>query len=556
MSSQGFRVVLSADRTQFADYRTLLDGMVSAGQTSSTPLALVETLLAPPVPSSGVRAVRAPLGLRRVEAALLASGFSRDDVAVVTPEKLDRAVGSDTRIVGLSSGDPLGLAMNTSTMTGIAGGRSWTEVLFQRLAARVRRLRDVFPDVRLVVGGPGAWQLARDERARRRLGVDHVLTGYFETHGPGIFRRIAAGKPSPPVFHCRWSPSDRIPPIRGATVMGVVEISRGCGLGCDFCTIARVPMVHLAPEAVLADVRTNLAAGVRDISLMSEDFFRYGGHGALVRRSFSEGGKRTDPPALLGLLRELRSLRELRVLQPVHANVSSVAGFTEAELREVHQLLAGDASLLQDPRAGDRATAARQSPLAAPAQLSPTYLSRGAPPPRSVWVNVGVETASSRLLRSAGSLAKMHPVASSDPAGRATMEEPDWGEVSLREVRRLSGAGFTPMISLILGLPGETASDLEATLRWVQELRGQRVVVFPVFLASIDPGVRSFSISDMTARHWRLFEECYRFNFQWNLRMLWEDETQAELGFGRRLMFQFVGRLYVLWWKTLFALRS
>jgi len=40
------------------------------------------------------------LGLRRVEAALLASGFARGEVAIVPPTGLKKAVGSETRIVG------------------------------------------------------------------------------------------------------------------------------------------------------------------------------------------------------------------------------------------------------------------------------------------------------------------------------------------------------------------------------------------------------------------------------------------------------------------------
>jgi len=536
MSSSGFLIVLSADRTQLADYRTTLEGMVGAGQTTSTPLVMMDALLAPPVPFRGVRAVRGPLGLRRIEAALLAAGFSHEDVAVVPPEKLSRAVGPRTRIIALSSGDPLGLGMNTNTMTGIAGGSSWTTILFRRLLADARRLKQSFPAARLVVGGPGAWQLARDDAARRRLGVDFLLTGYFEADGPALFRRIAAGENLPDVVHCNWSAADGIPPIRGATVMGVVEISRGCGLGCDFCTIANVPMTHLAPEAVLADVRTNLAAGVRDITLMSEDFFRYGGRGA----------KRINPPALLALLRELRKLPGLRVLQPAHANISSVADFSDAQLREILLLLAGVASSSETSRAEAIGNLAEGSSQASPAHLSPALPSRGASPrPRAVWANVGIETASGRLIQSAASLAKIRPF---DPA--------DWPEASLRQVKRLAAAGFTPMISLIFGLPGETPGDLDATRRWMHQLRDERLVAYPLFLASIDPAVPSFGLANMTARHWRLFEDCYRFNFRWNLRMVWEEESQAGVGLLRRFLFQLAGRLYILWWKMLLALRS
>ena len=44
--------------------------------------------------------VRAPLGLRRIEAALIRDGFDPADVAVVRPEDLHRAIGPATRLVG------------------------------------------------------------------------------------------------------------------------------------------------------------------------------------------------------------------------------------------------------------------------------------------------------------------------------------------------------------------------------------------------------------------------------------------------------------------------
>jgi len=42
-------VVLTADGTLMADYRTLLDGMVAAAQTTMVPGVVMKRLLAPPL---------------------------------------------------------------------------------------------------------------------------------------------------------------------------------------------------------------------------------------------------------------------------------------------------------------------------------------------------------------------------------------------------------------------------------------------------------------------------------------------------------------------------
>ncbi|HUV38291.1 MAG TPA: radical SAM protein [Planctomycetota bacterium] len=503
----GFRVILSADRTQMAGCPTLLDGMVSASQTTTTPWVVLDRVLAPPVRCRGVRAVRAPLGLRRIEAALLSGGFTPDEVAVVPPEKIPRAAGANTRIIAFSTGDPLGLGMNTSTMVALAGGRPYTTALFQRHLGRARELRRALGNVKLVVGGPGAWQLASSERDRVRLGIDHVLTGYCEAEVAAVFRRILEGDPVDPVVRCAWPPGAEIPSIRGATTMGLVEISRGCGLGCAFCTLAKIGMKHISPERILEDVEVNLAAGVRDLSLISEDLFRYGG---------PSPGK-TRPAKLLELLRTVRGRNDVRLIQTDHANVTSVAAFSDDELIETHRLLAG--------------------PL----------------PDRHVWVNLGVETVSPRLLSLDFARDGEHV---SFAAKLRPFTPDDWGETCRREIRRLAVAGFMPMVSLVTGLPGETDDDVERTTRWVRSLRGERAVIFPLLHAPLDPGTKGMSVADLTPARWRLFEESYRFNFRWLPRMLWREETHAGVGRTRRLVAALLARGNVLFWKTLFALKS
>jgi radical SAM superfamily enzyme YgiQ (UPF0313 family) len=494
----GFPVVLTADRTMFAAYRTLFEGMLSASQTTRTPSLLMKGLLAPAVPSSdGARARQAPLGLRRVEAALVRGGWQRREVAAVGISSLARAVGPATRVIGVSSGDPLGIGMSSTTLAGVVGGEIYASRWFKRLAAGLARIRRRAPKARFVMGGPGAWQLARDAAVREALGVDHVVLGYCEGNVAELFARIADGDRLPAVLEGRGVGPEGVPPVLGPTVMGSVEISRACGLGCGFCTLGREPMAHLPAETVLADVETNVAGGVRNIALVTEDVFRYGAR-----------ADRVQPQALIGLLQRLRAVPGMRVLQTDHANLRSAAQYGDEELVEVRRAMAGEDG-------------------------------------RGVWLNVGVETASGALLAANGGRPKMLPCAPED-----------WGEFCLDQVRRLVRLGYFPLISLIIGLPGETPEDVEQTLAWVRQLDGERLAVFPLFHAPLDAAQPAFGREDMTRAHWRLFRACYRLVFRHVPRLFWQEQRAGGVPLWRRSVLQALGCGQALYWGGLSAVRS
>jgi radical SAM superfamily enzyme YgiQ (UPF0313 family) len=484
---------LTADRTLTANYALLFDGMLAASQTTSAPPALFGRLLMPRKAGRDVRASVAPLGLRRAEAALLDAGFTSAEVAVATEEQLHKAIGPATRIIGISSGEPAGLGMNSSTMTAIAGGQIYPQAMFRRLLGKIRRLNRAV-GAKLVLGGPGAWQVAGNPAGRQKLGIDHVVTGYAEKGLAAAFRAILRDEPLPPVLSGGWEPAVPIPPIRGASTMGVVEISRGCGLGCPFCTIARVPMVHLPPETILADVQTNVDAGLRNVALLSEDFFRYGAEGV-----------KANPEAIISLVERIRRISPVRLIQLDHANLLSVAQYDDRQLELLHGLLVS-----RDLR-------------------------------RSVWLNAGVETASGELLKQVSAGAKL-------PRG----ETERWGDFCARQLRRLCRAGFFPMASLMIGLPGEREEHVRETLAWVQSLGDERMAVFPVLYAPLD-GAPPPDPRRLLPAHWSLIKACYRLNFRWVPWIYADNQAAAGVPRFRRVALQLLGRGQIVQWKALFA---
>jgi radical SAM superfamily enzyme YgiQ (UPF0313 family) len=493
----GYRVVLTADRTLMADYPTLFDGIMGTVQTNVVPAFIMRRFLSPPVPTAGPRARKAPLGLRRIEASLLRGGFSPDDVVIVPPENLPAVVGRDTRIVAVASGDPFGLGMSNTTMTDMAGGRLYTELWFGAMLRQVKELKQRF-GFRVVAGGAGAWQFAQREEQRATLGVDTVVSGYAEGVAPELFRKLAGGGDAPAFVHADTLPTADIPAIAGPTSMGVAEISRGCGKGCEFCTVATEPMLHLPEETILADVQTNLAGGVDNIVLISEDFFRYGTPSHV---------NDVNPAAVKSLVRKIRDLRGLRLIQIDHANIISAARYSDDDLREVYSIMTE----------GQRH--------------------------RYLWFNLGVETASGELLDRNMRGGKIRP-----------WKAGEWSDLCEETCRRAVRAGFFPFISVILGLPGETSDDVRKTVRLIERLYHEKLCVFPIFYAPVSPEQgRAFTIADMTPDHWRLFRLGYELNFKWIPKMYWDNQVGAGAGISKRLFIQMTGRLQTVQWKAKFA---
>ncbi|MBN2183139.1 MAG: B12-binding domain-containing radical SAM protein [Sedimentisphaerales bacterium] len=492
------KVILVADRTLSGRYKVLFEGIFATLQTTQVPEVFMRRFLSPPVKTdSAGRAKVAPLGLRRVESALLEyTPLERDDVVCTTPEKLGGLLGPWVKIVGISSADPLGMGMSNTTTANFWKGRLytkyWTAQMLEQLS--VARAKYGF---KVILGGAGAWQWDSHPDQRPDVEIDMVFDGYFEKSGPELFSDILENRCPQKRINESYTGHERIRPIAGASTLGVVELSRGCGRGCRFCTMAKKKMKHLPPETILADLETNVSEGMTSVVSGSEDFFRYGSDNTTP-----------DFDKLHNLLTQMKRIKGLSFMQLDHANVTSVLQLTDEQLAEIRRLLSWEQ------------------------------------PTEYLWVNMGAESANGHL------------VARHSPGKIVPFQAEDWSQMVRQAADKMLRGGFFPVFSVILGLPGETPDDVTDTIELVRDLGGRGAVIFPVFYEPVLPDEirdgKRFALKNMSAGHLELYRMCYEFNFKMVPRLFWDNQRAGGVGRSRRLILQLLGKSEVMTWRRTF----
>lgn len=422
-------------------------------------------------------AANLPAGLRVVERALRRE-FGADDVVACYAEDLHRFIGPRTRVVGVSTHNPLGVTFAAGIFASVFGSSRdpitshYTKQLFATLRASPFRA-----GFKVIVGGTGGWQIVQTGSAEA-LGVDCVVEGRGETaEAAAVVRRAVAGEPLPKTVSLPHPASrDEILLPDRRTTYGAIEITTGCGRRCSFCAPDLNPQVDLPKEAILDAVRAHVRDGGTQVSLATEDTFIWGQVG-------------TDTPFFFPNRERLVELC---------AEVAATPGVETFVL--THCTIA--------PFVTDPTLIAQLSDVLLP--KSPYRLPRSRHPEKKVVIPlVGLETGSVRT-------------AARIMAGKALpFPIEDWPSLVLEGLRIANEHDWYPMMTLMVGSPEETDEDVRATLDLVYELerRGLFAFLIPSIFTPL-PDTRMAQARGVTESRqlsplqWQLILKCWKFNLQ------------------------------------------
>lgn len=470
----GYQIVLTASKAEISHYGgDPFKAFVCTFPQLFSRRVLGEHLVS--IPNRDKTERFAPLGLRKVEA-LLAQRFGHDNVAVAHPDHLHDFVGKKTRVVGITTMDPIGLAYVSTTYNKLIGfgGESLNAAEFKDLLTHPALLTH---KPKVVVGGAGVWQI-RDAGLQKPLGIDVLFHGEGEEEIVPVFEELIAGRSERDNhFVARTPDRSKVPMILHPSSYGAVEITRGCGRGCAFCSPTNRRKHSFPLEYIMKEVEVNIKGGSKSIFTVTEDMFLYKSHPGFL----------PNTPEIVKLYKAIASYPGVEYILLSHASLAPVLY---------------DRKLL--------------------AELSPILLEKSYWNPehgyreKFVTAEVGIETGSARLMNK-------------HMKGKALPFSVDnWSDVVLRGIGTMNDHDWWPLCTIMTGQPDETEDDVRATLDLLDGLRAQNAKMFytPVLFIPLEDAMlrnaKRSNLESLSELQWEVVTKCWRNNIDfWQPERSW-----------------------------------
>ncbi len=426
-----------------------------------------------------------PAGVRLVEASV-AREFAPGDVVCCYPDDLEQFIGPRTRVVAVSTHNPLGVTFAAGVYASIFGSSKepinshYAKALFYKLKANPHRA-----NFKVLVGGSGGWQISQTD-SYEELGVDCVVEGRSESEEAlELFRKAIRGEDLPRFAEVSH-PKDRAGILTPGkrTTFGVVEMTTGCGRRCQFCLPDLNPQIDIPKDKIMDAVRANVRDGNRQISLATEDMFIW-------------GQVHTDTPfyfpnreALLDLFRDV--VNTPGVEHHLLSHCTMAPSVTDPKLIEELSRLLLPKSPIRLPGVSTHLESRILSPL------------------------IGMETGSVRMARQIM------------PGKAVPFPIEEWPSVLIQGLTILNRNNWFPVLTLMIGNPGETDEDSMATLDVLYEM--ERRGLFAFLVPSIFTPLHDTRLAakkgviesrELTPLQWQIMMKCWKMNLRPALQSWW-----------------------------------
>lgn len=410
-------------------------------------------LFFPPQKTSHGQPETAPYGLRKTESQLFKEGFN---VTTVDPKFLGKFLGN-TKVLGIHTMDPFGLGPASSTFASILKKTPFLAQHFESLLASPEVRQAKKNGLKIIVGGPGAWQFPYRPNFLNKSGIDCIVEGESENVIGKIFKAALEGQELPKHYKVDVSdtPSiDQIPDIIQPSVNGLVEIGRGCCRGCKFCNTTLRPLRWFPVEKIKREINVNLNSGkVNGACLHAEDVMLYGSNNTTP-----------DEKKLLHLHSD--AIKNCDSISWSHCSLAAVA----ANPKLFHA-------------------------------VSEIILEK-----QSWWgAEIGLETGSPEIAKKIMP-AKAHP-----------FKAEDWQEVVHTGLGLMHDNKLVPAATLIVGLPEEREEDIIKTMELLDDIKDYRSLIVPLYFVPLGRFHNKdwFNQTKLNDEHVKLMFKCAEHDFRW-----------------------------------------
>lgn len=433
-----------------------------------------------------------PYGVRVTEE-ILRREYGDDSVAVCYPEDLGSFVGTDTKAVGIGAHNPIGTAFSTGVYSNIFGSTARpvnaaeSERVFLHPALKKYRPK-------VVVGGAGSWQIDKTGR-QEQLGIDALIMGRAEGVVRDVFAKAEACEELPKIVQAPEPGPEQLVIPRRRSTYGVVEMTRGCGRQCAFCSPTLETRISVPLDDVMEAVRANTRDGGRIIFPVTEDVFIYGAAAPFYI---------PNPHAIMNFYETIAREPGVEYLPLSHATLAP-AVVNPHLIKEMSRVLL-DRSALQNRHSSH-------------------------PDKRFLAPLIGIETGSPRL----GGLTM---------SGKSLpFDIRDWQEIVVEGTNILNRNNWFPVYTFIVGLPNETEEDLKQSLDLLHRLKNNHVLYVPSIFTPLaetrSKDGKPLKSKELTQLQWEFIMTAWKQSRDFGEM---RDRSRAYFRIGTKLFYQLRGR--------------